>query len=318
MSGFLDGSFKSLDDIYAINPTIANNICGSKEVVAKTIRELGNEKALSGLLDDIAKTGFQDLDFAADFADDIVTNTLSKTDIVSKYGESVYQNLIINYNQTVNCLYMRTSVNSGLIEDLTRDALKAEGLQDDIITGIMSGKGISEWGLTNNQIMEIYNVVSDYYRVTDEKIYANYITELAEVRGEYISDFMATYKQDNTIINIKYAGSIMDPSNSDVAKAAYIKAKYGDIYMSRQGFPVFDDYAIARVELPDLTGLNSGSDDIAKANLAHHGTTTSIPGYTWHHLEDGKTMILIPTELHEAYRHTGGADLLREGLKEAM
>ena len=51
----------------------------------------------------------------------------------------------------------------------------------------------------------------------------------------------------------------MDPSNSDAAKAAYIKARYGDIYMSRQGFPVFDDYAIARVELPDLTGLNSGS-----------------------------------------------------------
>jgi hypothetical protein len=29
-------------------------------------------------------------------------------------------------------------------------------------------------------------------------------------------------------------------------------------------------------------------------------------------------MILIPTELHDAYRHTGGADLLREGLREAI
>lgn len=318
MSGFLDGSFKSLDDIYAINSTIANNICSSKEVVARIVKDLGNEKALSDLLDEIAKTGFQDLDFAADFADDIVTNTLSKTDIVSQYGESVYQKLIVNYDQTVNCLYMRTSVNNGLIEDLTRDALKAEGLQDDIITGIMSGKGISEWGLTNNQIIEISNVVSDYYRVTDRMIYTNYITELAEVRGEYISDFMVTYTQDNTLINIKYAGSIMEPSNADAAKAAYIKEKYGEIYMSSQGFPVFDGYAIARVELPDLTGLNSGSDDIVKANLVHHGNTTSIPGYTWHHLEDGKTMILIPTELHEAYRHTGGADLLREGLREAI
>ncbi len=318
MRGFLDGTFKSLDDIKAINSTIADNICSSKEVVVRTIKDLGNEKALSGLLDDIARTGFKNLDFAEDFADDIVTNTLSKTDIVSQYGESVYQSLIDNYNQTVNCLYMRTSVNNGLIEDLTRDALKAEGLQDDIITGIMSGKGISEWGLTNSQIMEIYNVVSDYYRVTDGRIYANYNTELAEARGKYISDFIATYTQDNAIINIKYAGAIMDPSNSDAAKAAYIKATYGDIYMSRQGFPVFDDYAIARVELPNLTGLNAGNDDIVKANLAHHGTKVSIPGYTWHHLEDGKTMILIPTELHKAYRHTGGADLLREGLKEAM
>ena len=318
MSGIMDGSFKSLDDIYAIRSTIANNLCSSREVVANTIKGLGNEKALSGLLDDMVRVGFEDLDFAADFADDIVSNTLSKTDIVAKYGDSVYQSLITNYNQTVSCLYMKTSVNYGLIEDLTRDALKAEGLQDDIIIGIMSGKGITEWGLTNKQIMEIYNVVSDYYRVTDERIYANYITELAEVRGEYISDFMATYTQDNTVRNIKYAGSIMEPGNSNAAKATYIKEKYGDIYMSSQGFPVFDDYAVARVEISDLTGLDNGADDIAKANLAHHGNETSIPGYTWHHIEDGKTLILIPSDLHDAYQHTGGAALLRNGLKEAI
>ena len=88
--------------------------------------------------------------------------------------------------------------------------------------------------------------------------------------------------------------------------------------MSSQGFPILDDYAIATVKLDGLTGLNGGADDIARANLAHHGTQTSIPGYTWHHLEDGETLILIPTELHEAYRHTGGADLLREGLLEAL
>ena len=81
------------------------------------------------------------------------------------------------------------------------------------------------------------------------------------------------------------------------------------------GFAIFDDYAIARVEIPDLIG--DETDDIAKANLIHHGTQVSIPGYTWHHLEDGKTLILIPTDLHEAYRHTGGAALIREGLKGA-
>ena len=68
-----------------------------------------------------------------------------------------------------------------------------------------------------------------------------------------------------------------------------------------------------------LTGLNSGADDITEiANMLHHGNTLSIPGYTWHHLEDGKTLILIPTDLHNAYRHTGGASLLREGLKGGM
>ena len=83
--------------------------------------------------------------------------------------------------------------------------------------------------------------------------------------------------------------------------------------MSKSGFAIFDKHALARVELPNLTGDDAA--DIALANLLHHGTTTSIPGYTWHHLEDGKTLILIPTELHDPYRHTGGAALIREGLK---
>ena len=51
--------------------------------------------------------------------------------------------------------------------------------------------------------------------------------------------------------------------------------------------------------------------------MMHHGTTANIPGYTWHHLEDGKTLILIPTELHDrtvsGYAHSGGAKLLRDG-----
>ena len=94
--------------------------------------------------------------------------------------------------------------------------------------------------------------------------------------------------------------------------ADYILEKYGQIQMSKYGFAIFDEHAIARVVIDDLTGDEAA--DIARANLIHHGTQQSIPGYTWHHLEDGKTLILIPTELHEAYRHTGGAALIREGL----
>jgi len=81
--------------------------------------------------------------------------------------------------------------------------------------------------------------------------------------------------------------------------------------MSTYGFPIFDDFAIARVEIEGLTGTDN---DIDLANLKHHGTKDAIPGYTWHHLEDGKTLILIPSDLHDAYRHTGGADLISEGL----
>jgi len=36
-------------------------------------------------------------------------------------------------------------------------------------------------------------------------------------------------------------------------------------------------------------------------------------GYIWHHVEDGKTMQLVPEKLHRKIPHTGGAALLRAG-----
>ncbi len=312
----LDGSIKSLDDVTMINVQMAKNLCGSKEIVAATIKSMGNEKALSGLLDDIARASFESLGFTSEFSADLIEHTLSKTEIIQKYGDDIYRQLVNNYNLSINCLGVQAKVNSALIQDITTDSLKASGIADNVITDILAGKGITEWGLASNQVMDIWNVVADYYRLSDEMAYKNYVFQIAEVRGEYISEFMNQYREaGNTIRNSRYAGCIMQPTGSN---SAYIKAKYGDIYMSKQGFAVLDDFAVARVELTGLTGLNGGADDIARANLVHHGTQSSIPGYTWHHLEDGKTMIMVPTELHEAYRHTGGADLLREGLMEAI
>ena len=314
--GIFHGSIKSLDDVAAINAQLARNLCGSREIVSATIRGMGNEKSLSGLLDDVARVGFESLDFSSEFSADLIEHGLSKTDIIQKYGDDVYKQLLDSYNLSIGCLGVQAKVNSALIQDLTIDSLRANGLSDNAIIDILSGKRIAEWGLSDNQVMGIWNVVADYYRTSDTLTYKNFVMEIAEVRGEYISGFMEQYRAaGNTVRNSRYAGSIMQPTGSN---AAFIKAKYGDVYMSKQGFVILDDFAVARVELTGLTGLNGGTDDIARANLAHHGTQSSIPGYTWHHLEDGRTMIMVPTELHEAYRHTGGADLLREGLLEAI
>lgn len=312
IAGILDGSLKSLDDISSISTQIAKNLTSSREVVAQTIKNLGKGNALSGLLDDLAKAGMESLGIPADSAADIITNSLTKTDIISKYGDDVYRLLFSdnNYNLCLNCLSVQNGVNDSLIKEITEDALSSRGIADDIIENIMSGRGITEWGISDDEIMAISNVVADYYRMTDANTYANYIMEISEKRGEVIEDFLKEYTANNTITNVEYAGAIMEPhANSN---PAYIKSKYGNIYMSTQGFPIFDEFAIARMEFPDLTG--DEAIDIARANLAHHGTQASIPGYTWHHLEDGKTLILIPTDLHEAYRHTGGASLIRAGL----
>jgi A nuclease of the HNH/ENDO VII superfamily with conserved WHH len=39
-------------------------------------------------------------------------------------------------------------------------------------------------------------------------------------------------------------------------------------------------------------------------------------GYVWHHVEDGETLMLIPKDLHNAVRHTGGSAVIREQLRQ--
>ena len=37
--------------------------------------------------------------------------------------------------------------------------------------------------------------------------------------------------------------------------------------------------------------------------------------YTWHHHQDGKTLMLVKQEVHSAFAHKGGSDLIQKGLK---
>jgi hypothetical protein len=67
---------------------------------------------------------------------------------------------------------------------------------------------------------------------------------------------------------------------------------------------VFTRYAEKRVTVPH--GLNGEMyNDSKLANRAAHLDRTPR-GYTWHHVEDGTTMELVPTRLHKAVEHTGG------------
>jgi hypothetical protein len=33
-------------------------------------------------------------------------------------------------------------------------------------------------------------------------------------------------------------------------------------------------------------------------------------GYTWHHHEDGKTMLLVDKKIHDQFKHTGGVSTI--------
>ncbi|WP_077394954.1 HNH endonuclease [Clostridium saccharobutylicum] len=108
------------------------------------------------------------------------------------------------------------------------------------------------------------------------------------------------------IINKAYAGQTYQLSG-DLAE------KYPNgVEFTEEGFPDFSPYSTKTVTVDNLVG--DAYYDFIKANEAA-GYDSTPEGYTWHHVEDGKTMELVPSDLHGAVRHTGGAALIRKGIR---
>lgn len=86
-----------------------------------------------------------------------------------------------------------------------------------------------------------------------------------------------------------------------------------------ENYPRFEKYSIKtlKFEQPTIEGAKKGlaltgyqSHDTALANRLC-GFKTTPAGYVWHHVEDMRTMILIPKDVHSMW-HKGGASLIRK------
>jgi hypothetical protein len=82
------------------------------------------------------------------------------------------------------------------------------------------------------------------------------------------------------------------------------------VWFTEQGFPDFGPYVKASHKFENLKG--NYTTDIDMANK-ESGFSRTPDGYTWHHVEDGKTMQLVPLELHRQVPHTGGVAVIRNG-----
>ena|GEM_PF-2187863 len=107
-----------------------------------------------------------------------------------------------------------------------------------------------------------------------------------------------------------------NPINADVAGNVYplmalpkeLRQKYPhSVPFTGSGHPDFSRYAIKKVQI-EMTGKTT---DFAKANKAA-GLTETPTGYTWHHHQDGRTMQLIPSDIHKHVKHTGGSAIVKE------
>lgn len=92
-------------------------------------------------------------------------------------------------------------------------------------------------------------------------------------------------------------------------------------------YPRFEKWAkaTAKFDMPTAdaalshTGLSGNYYWDSKLANAQCGFARTPPGYVWHHVEDMKTMILVPRDLHSVIVggmwHPGGASLIREFLQ---
>ncbi len=76
-------------------------------------------------------------------------------------------------------------------------------------------------------------------------------------------------------------------------------------YIEKSWFPRFFGVATHTVNIGEFT---KNSADFAAANAAA-GLKRTPTDFTWHHNEDGKTMQLVPSDIHAKTGHTGGASL---------
>ena len=92
--------------------------------------------------------------------------------------------------------------------------------------------------------------------------------------------------------------------------ADQLPAKYRKkgLQFTEDGYPNFEPHAMQlkngkkRVDI-EYTGSRDG--DFAAANKAAKLDETP-ENFVWHHVEDGRGMMLIPRDLHDAVKHTGG------------
>ena len=82
------------------------------------------------------------------------------------------------------------------------------------------------------------------------------------------------------------------------------------IAFDKQGSPKFESHSKASFNSSKLTG--NYNKDAAAANK-FHGLDKTPNGFTWHHHQDGKTMLLVPRKIHTACRHAGGCAMIKNG-----
>ncbi len=109
----------------------------------------------------------------------------------------------------------------------------------------------------------------------------------------------------------------VENADGSITYTKNINGKNVNVTYSKEGYPDFSPYS--HPDYPDPVEINmtgNNYNDFKEANKAIGLSGANPPdGYTWHHLEDGKHMLLVDSDIHDAtsggFPHTGGASIVR-------
>ncbi|MGH3351811.1 MAG: HNH endonuclease [Nocardioides sp.] len=127
-------------------------------------------------------------------------------------------------------------------------------------------------------------------------------------KGRPIPDDVKRLPSGKLPPNWQYAGKLYDGDKWTTD----LKQKYPKgVRFTKDGFPDFSPYAQKTTK---IDGGFSGRDaDFAAADKATDTTRKyrRENKLTWHHHQDGTTLQLVPTDVHDAVRHAGGIALAK-------
>ncbi|MCL2137600.1 MAG: polymorphic toxin-type HINT domain-containing protein [Coriobacteriia bacterium] len=138
---------------------------------------------------------------------------------------------------------------------------------------------------------------------------ADWHTYHVGIAGLLVHNDCAPRQPRSDLKNVEYH------EDGSVTYTKTIDGKDVSITYNSEGYPDFSPYAHPDHPNPvEIEYTGSRSRDYGLAN--HEAGLSATPdGYTWHHMEDGKGMLLVETSVHDAttggFAHTGGFSINR-------
>ena len=124
-----------------------------------------------------------------------------------------------------------------------------------------------------------------------------------------------TFEFDESFLIKRLQGEIDPTRIKEIkleVKALQDQFPYG-VPFTGTGHPDFARYAIKKVNI-DVTGNNTVDFRSADKAAGFSRQNPRPESTTWHHHEDGQSMILLKETLHDSIRHTGGGAKVRGGI----